>query len=142
MADLTFKYNIGKSSIYSYLSTKEPEARPNSPERQAIKVQIEPLETDDKRKKYIASLHKMKSDDLDLGVIDVVEKLGSRFADLEGLHKDIEVNEQIDEVLKELSCEYDLLSKYTKPEYRLIGLTGFQMFEINMQTYNIDNDRR
>lgn len=112
---------------------------------------ILPITTEDKKKKYIQSLHKMKTKDLDLqldtirhhvgkitshkafklgylGVIDVVEKLGSKIIDIEGLHKDIETNKQIDEVLKELSCEYDLLSKYTKPEYRLIGLTGFQMF--------------
>ena len=57
-----------------------------------------------------------------------MEKVGGQFVDIKGLRTDIEENEQIDQVLKELSCEYDLFSKYTKPEYRLIGLTGLQLF--------------
>jgi hypothetical protein len=63
--------------------------------------------------------------------MEIVERLGSKFADLEGFRKDVEDNEQIDQVLKELSCEYDVFSKYIDPKYRLAGLTGFQL----MSTY-------
>jgi len=62
-----------------------------------------------------------------MSVMEVVEKLGGRFVDIEGFRKDVEDNDQIDQVLKELSCEYDIFSKYVDPKYRLIGLTGFQL---------------
>ena len=276
MADMMFKYNVGKSSIYSYLSTKEPEARPNSPEKQEIKVQIEPIEeeggdyldnifikddgelneedkndeivqeisknigkgkqkitpiqkdaipdivndflnkrnkliqeekkdkepikedpvkeekkktipkspklpesneekiqkimkiknyvqtfsnklsdildveTREKQRKYILSLSKMNNNQLDvqlemirqsigsmtshktiklgyLSLVEMVERVGGRFADIEGLRKDIDDNDQIDQVLKELACEYDVFSKYIDPKYRLLGLTGLQL---------------
>ena len=278
MADMMFKYNVGKSSIYSYLSTKEPETRPNSPEKQEIKVQIEPIEeeggdyldnifikddgklneedkndeivqeisknigkgkqkkiapiqkdaipdivndflnkrnkliggekklekeeikedppkeekkkaipnspkvpesneekiqkimkiknyvqtfsnklsdildveTREKQRKYILSLSKMNNNQLDvqlemirqsigsmtshktiklgyLSLVEMVERVGGRFADIEGLRKDIDDNDQIDQVLKELACEYDVFSKYIDPKYRLLGLTGLQL---------------
>jgi len=113
---------------------------------------IENTEKVDHKKRYIVSLHKMKVVDLDvqldlirgyvgkttshkaykigyLGVIDIVEKLGNRFTNdnLNGLRQDCEVNEQLDQVIKELACEYDLMSKFMKPEYRLVGLTGLQV---------------
>ena len=275
MADLMFKYNVGKSSVYSYLSTKEEQpAPPNTPKQEAITVQIEPIEsetdyldnifikddgekdeegdkdeivqeinknikekiqkkqekpavkeprnedtmqslfdnfmgknkepevvqkeekqkpspktakqpinpaekmqkimkiknyvhtfkdklsdildveTKEKQRKYIMSLSKMTESQIDvqlemirqsvgtvtshkavklgyMSVMEVVEKLGGRFVDIEGFRKDVEDNDQIDQVLKELSCEYDIFSKYVDPKYRLIGLTGFQL----MSTY-------
>jgi len=274
MTDMMFKYNIAKSSIYSYLSAKDPETRPNSPVQNEIKTEliendylddifvkddgepeedkqddiiteinknigkrknkapsipnklptipdivndilnktnkqpdqpqkadrveekqekktcpkktiskISPETNDDKleritkiinyinafedkledvlpiertekvdhRKKYIVSLYKMKLHDLDLqldlirghigrttsnktykigylAIVDIIEKVGGKIVDLKGLRDDAEQNEQIDQVIKELACEYDLLSKYMKPEYRLIAYTGMQVF--------------
>ena len=284
MADIMFKYNIGKSSIYSYMSNKEPESRPNSPESKPIKVQIVPIEEEggdyldnifikeedepekeedknddvvqeinknirekngkkptipvqkdkeesipdhlreshkkargvleefgiklkgdveektplkeekkkatprtlkepennvekiqkimkiknyvqtfsnklgdfldvedrEKRRKYLLSLSKMNSIQLEmqlemirqsvgsvtshktvklgyLSLMEVVERVGGRFVEIEGLRKDLEDNDQIDQVLKELACEYDVFSKYIDPKYRLLGLTGMQL---------------
>lgn len=107
-----------------------------------------------KMKKYILSLSKLNNDQLDiqldiirqslgnisshkalklgyLSVIDIIEKIGGRMVDIEGFKKDVEDNEQIDQIIKEISCEYDIFSKYIDPKYRLMGITGFQL----MSTY-------
>lgn len=106
--------------------------------------------TIDKQRKYITSLSKMNDQQLDIqlemirqsigtvtshkavklgymSMMEIVEKIGGRVVDIEGFRKDIEDNEEIDQVLKELACEYDIFSQYFDPKYRLVGLTGFQL---------------
>ena len=116
--------------------------------------QILPIETEEKLQKYITSLYKMSIIQLDvqielirvhigkissykgiklsyLGLIELVEKLGGRMIDIENFRRDIEDNDEIDNLLKEISCEYDIFNQYTRPELRLVALTGLQL----MSTY-------
>ena len=115
---------------------------------------IRPIDGKEKLQKYLMTLNSMSLNELlqeldvirlsigrfksydavrlaYLTVVDGVEKSGKLIGfDIEGYKKDVEDNHQIDDVIKELSCEYSF-DKYLDPKIRLIGLSAFQLMSTN-----------
>ena len=115
---------------------------------------IRPIDGKEKMQKYLMTLNSMSLNELlqeldvirlsigrfksydavrlaYLTVVDGVEKSGKLIGfDIEGYKKDVEDNHQIDDVIKELSCEYSF-DKYLDPKMRLLGLSAFQLMSTN-----------
>ena len=115
---------------------------------------IRPIDGKEKLQKYLMTLNSMSLNELlqeldvirlsigrfksydavrlaYLTVVDGVEKSGKLIGfDIEGYKKDVEDNHQIDDVIKELSCEYSF-DKYLDPKMRLLGLSAFQLMSTN-----------